>query len=128
MTRKKKSWLIAGFTALGLIIIALFTFKPVIERIGENELREIARYYGNCKTDTCYEGMLSTGLDLADKTGIEPELIPWCLAANSIDNTDFHFANAAKTKFVEWMLSSCGRGELTLDDANITIGGEHENH
>lgn len=128
MARAKRNWFIAGFVVIALVVTAIFSFNPVIEWIGERELREMARYYGNCKTDSCYEGMLNTGLDLADKTGIDPELVPWCLAANSIDNTNFYFADAVKTKFAEWMLGYCGRRELTIDDVNISIGKEQHDH
>jgi len=123
VSRKKLLIIAIICLALGLIGINL---QSMLNSLGHRELYEIAHDKGYCKSESCEEGIKVATEFLSKKSGISQELVPWCMAANKIHFMNFYLLDPVKNKFTEWMYKRCANSNLTLDDANISIGEPHD--
>lgn len=108
-----------------VIIITGLGLKPALMALGRHELYSMALEKNYCGSRACDDGMGYVTALLQKQSGLSADVIPWCVAANTVYFADLSFANAIKNRFAEWMYQSCENDNLTLNDANITIGRPH---
>jgi len=119
---KSKQWLFFSLLSLGLFIAALWGGQRLLYFIGEREIYLAAQENGYCQDETCQDGIRTLVAMLAHETGIDSDLVSWCMAANAISTTQFGTIEGLKEKFADWMYRSCGNDDITIEDAVLSIG------
>lgn len=110
---------------IGIIMLLVLGAKPALTALGKHELYRFAVEKNYCRSESCEDGIAYVTALLQKEYRIPADIVPWCMAANRVYFTDLSFANAIKVKFAEWMYQSCENDNLSLEDANITIGEPH---
>jgi|GEM_PF-1679212 len=123
---KRKCWILSVIILAVIVAVPVFGLKPVLMAIGHRELYKFAMEKNYCGSKTCEDGIAYVTALLQKQFRLPADAVPWCMAANTVYFVDLSFANAVKNKFTEWMYQSCENNNLTLDDADITIGEPHE--
>lgn len=123
---KRKYWFLSVPVLIIIIVLLVLGVKPVLTALGKHELYRFAVEKNYCRSESCEDGIAYVTALLQKEYRVQADTVPWCMAANRIYFTDLSFANAIKAKFAEWMYQSCENDNLSLEDANITIGEPHD--
>ncbi len=118
------------FTLIGLIVIAIlgavpFALEPLVIRLGEHSIRELAREGKFCKTDHCDEGVSYAIGVLETNYGLSPQDIKWCMGVNVIAHHQLPFGNDLKKHLTDLMYRRCGDappGAAQPDSAPNSVG------
>lgn len=121
----RRKLLTIAIICLGLGVVAI-NLQSILNSLGHSELYAVAYEKGYCKSDGCAEGIKEATEFLSKKSGISQDLVPWCMAANKINFMNFYVLDPLKNKFTEWMYKRCENTNLTLEDANMSIGEPHD--
>ncbi|PQA73007.1 hypothetical protein [Brucella oryzae] len=101
------------FTLIGLVVIALmgaapFAVEPIVVKIGEGSIRQLARDGNFCQTDQCDEGMNYALGFLETNYGLSPHDVKWCMGVDVISHYRLPFGNQLKTSITDRMYQRCG--------------------
>ena len=101
------------FTLIGLGIIAVigaapFAIEPIVVRIGEGSIRQLARDGNFCQTEQCDEGMNYAVGFLETNYGLSPHDVKWCMGVDVISHYELPFGNKLKTSITDQMYQRCG--------------------
>ncbi|MDR6430796.1 hypothetical protein [Brucella pseudogrignonensis] len=101
------------FTIIGLVIIALggatpFAIEPIVKKIGEGSILQLAKDGNFCTTDDCEEGITYAIGFLETNYGLSPDNVKWCMGVDVIANYELPFGNALKKSITDQMYSRCG--------------------
>lgn len=101
------------YTLIGLVFIALagaapFAIEPVVMKIGENSIRQLARDGNFCTTPDCDEGMNYVIGFLETNYELSPENVKWCMGVDVIAHYELPFGNTIKTTLTDHMYRRCG--------------------
>lgn len=101
------------YTLIGLSIIAIggaapFAVEPIVVKLGENSIRQLARDGKFCKTENCDDGFDYALAFLETNYGLSPHDIKWCMGVDVIDHYELPFGNGLKKSITERMYSRCG--------------------
>jgi len=119
---KNKKILLSIALALMMLVAGLWGGQHLLYAMGEREIYLAAKENHYCDDEDCQEGMDRLVAMLTRETGIAGELVSWCMAANAIYTTQFHFMDRLKDKFADWMYQSCGHDDITAEDIMLSIG------
>lgn len=101
------------FTLTGLVLIGIvgalpFAADPIVRRIGDGSIQQLARDGNFCKSDQCSEGydyvigFLETNYQLA------PDDVRWCMGVDVIAHQNWWLADGLKNSVTERMYKRCG--------------------
>ncbi|MBB5701789.1 hypothetical protein FHS76_001651 [Ochrobactrum daejeonense] len=101
------------FTLIGLIVIALagsapFAIEPIVVKIGENSIRQLARDGNFCESEQCDEGVTYVLGFLETNYGLSPHDVKWCMGVDVISHYELPFGNGLKTSITDRMYQRCG--------------------
>ncbi len=101
------------FTIIGLVVITAlgalpFAAEPIIVRIGENSIRQLARDGNFCKTEDCTEGIDYAIGFLEANYGLSPHDVKWCMGVDVIAHHELPFGNNLKKSITDQMYKRCG--------------------
>ena len=101
------------FTLIGLCVIAVmgatpFAMEPIVVRIGEDSIRQLARDGNFCQTEQCDEGMNYAVGFLETNYGLSPHDVKWCMGVDVISHYALPFGNKLKTSITDQMYQRCG--------------------
>lgn len=101
------------FTLAGLVVIALlgaapFAAEPVVVRIGEHSIRQLAKEGDFCKSEQCEEGTTYVLGFLETNYGLSPHDVKWCMGVDVIAHYDLPFGNGLKKSITDRMYRRCG--------------------
>ena len=101
------------YTLVGLVIVALlgaapFALEPVVQKIGENSIRQLARDGNFCTTDKCDEGINYAIGFLETNYGLSPENVKWCMGVDVVAHYELPFGNGLKKLVTDQMYQRCG--------------------
>lgn len=113
------------YTIIGLVIVALggaipFALEPVVKKIGESSIRQLAKDGNFCKTDDCEEGINYAIGFLETNYGLSPDNVKWCMGVDVIANYELPFGNGLKKSITDQMYSRCGDPALDEPVGNYT--------
>ncbi|MGU3398757.1 hypothetical protein ACLBWS_03295 [Brucellaceae bacterium D45D] len=113
------------YTLLGLGIIAIggavpFAVEPVVVKIGENSIRQLARDGNFCKTDNCDEGMDYAVAFLETNYGLSPHDVKWCMGVDAIAHYELPFGNGVKKSMTDRMYERCGDASSDENEDKIS--------
>lgn len=101
------------YTLLGLIVIALagaapFAVEPIVVKIGEGSILQLARDGNFCKTEGCEEGVSYALGFLETNYGLSPHDVKWCMGVDVIAHYQLPFGNDLKKSVTDRMYRRCG--------------------
>ncbi|MBV2144621.1 hypothetical protein KUG47_14065 [Falsochrobactrum sp. TDYN1] len=101
------------YTLIGLVIVALagaapLAVEPIVVKIGENSIRQLARDGNFCTTPDCEEGMNYVIGFLETNYGLSPENVKWCMGVDVIAHYELPFGNDMKNALTDQMYQRCG--------------------
>lgn len=101
------------YTLIGLVIIGLggaapFVIEPIVQKIGEGSIRQLAKDGNFCKTDDCADGITYVIGFLETNYGLSPNNVKWCMGVDVIANYELPFGNGLKKTITDKMYSRCG--------------------
>ncbi|MBC2886803.1 hypothetical protein H7Q97_15555 [Ochrobactrum sp. CM-21-5] len=101
------------YTLVGLVIIAIagatpFAVEPIVVKIGENSIRQLAKEGNFCETENCSEGIEYTLGFLETNYGLSPHDVKWCMGVDVIAHYELPFGNNLKTGITDRMYKRCG--------------------
>lgn len=113
------------YTIIGLVIVALcgaapFAVEPVVKKIGENSIRQLAKDGNFCTTDSCEEGINYAIGFLETNYGLSPDNVKWCMGVDVIANYELPSGNALKKSITNQMYSRCGNPDQDEPVGNYT--------
>jgi len=101
------------YTLAGLIVIAIggalpFAIEPLVVKLGEGSIRQLARDGKFCKTDTCEDGVEYVTAFLETNYGLSPHDVKWCMGVDVISHYELPFGNNLKKSVTDRMYARCG--------------------
>ncbi|MBA8840302.1 hypothetical protein [Ochrobactrum sp. RH2CCR150] len=101
------------YTLIGLIVIAIggavpFAVEPIVVKIGEGSIRQLAQDGKFCKTDTCDDGIQYVTGFLETNYGLSPHDVKWCMGVDVIAHYELPFGNGLKKSVTDRMYARCG--------------------
>ncbi|WP_343314669.1 hypothetical protein AAIB41_05000 [Brucella sp. BE17] len=113
------------YTLIGLGIIAIcgaapFAIEPIVIKIGESSVRQLAHDGNFCTTENCEEGYDYALAFLETNYGLSPKDIKWCMGVDVIAHYELPFANDLKNTITERMYARCG--DVRQDDTQDSMG------
>ncbi|KAB2691713.1 hypothetical protein [Brucella pseudogrignonensis] len=101
------------FTLIGLVIVALagatpFAVEPIVQKIGEGSIRQLAKDGNFCTTENCEEGINYAIGFLETNYGLSPQNVKWCMGVDVIAHYELPFANGLKKAITDRMYQRCG--------------------
>ncbi len=100
-------------TIIGLIIVAAlgavpFAAEPIVVKIGEKSVLQLARDGMFCKTDSCEDGVAYVIGFLEANYGLSPHDVKWCMGVDVIAHYKLPFGNTLKKSITDRMYRRCG--------------------
>ena len=113
------------FTLIGLVVIAVigaapFAVEPIVVKIGEGSIRQLARDGNFCQTEQCDEGMNYALGFLETNYGLSPHDVKWCMGVDVISHYELPFGNALKNSITDLMYQRCGNPKQYEPHGNQT--------
>lgn len=113
------------YTLIGLGIIAIggaapFAVEPIVVKIGESSIRQLAREGNFCKTENCDDGYDYALAFLETNYGLSPRDVKWCMGVDVIAHYELPFGNGLKNTLTDQMYARCG--DTRQDDAQDDMG------
>ena len=113
------------YIIIGLAIVAIagaapFALNPIVVKIGENSIRQLARDGNFCTTSDCEEGMNYVIGFLETNYGLSQENIKWCMGVDVLAHYELPFGNGMKTTLTDQMYQRCGDPRQDEPPGNYT--------
>lgn len=99
---------LAGLVVIALLGAAPFAAEPIVVKIGENSIRQLAREGNFCKTEQCDEGTAYALGFLETNYGLSPHDVKWCMGVDVIAHHELPFGNGLKKSITDRMYKRCG--------------------